>query len=181
MITVSELPEERLEEFFQYLSVHISENAQEGNIIFLPLSKAQSILTESLKEKFVEGLDKAFGEMGWRKVWVAINTDAQIIGHIDIRHHHQPLAEHRVLLGMGVDSRYRNLKIGQQLLETVIDYCHNHPKIVWLDLEMMANNHPARKLYEKMGFQLTGETTDMFRIDGISYDYTSMTLNVMNE
>lgn len=178
MIIITELAEGMSEEFFQYLEQHIAENGQEGNIVFLPLSKDQSTLSDALKEKFLEGMHKPYGENGWRKAWIATHANNQIIGHIDIRSHNQPNAEHRVLLGMGVHSQYRNHKIGQQLLQTVIDYCRNHPKIAWLDLEMMANNHPAKKLYEKMGFEIIGEVKDMFRIDQNTYDYTSMTLKV---
>ncbi|MEZ4827832.1 MAG: GNAT family N-acetyltransferase [Bacteroidia bacterium] len=103
-----------------------------------------------------------------------------MVGHIDIRPNNHPNAEHRVLLGMGVDSNFRGLKIGHQLLAFVIEYCKNNPKISWLDLEVMENNIPAKRLYEKMNFETLATTKDMFRIEGISYDYTSMTLRVEN-
>jgi hypothetical protein len=45
----------------------------------------------------------------------------------------------------------------------------------------MTNNIPAKSLYEKMNFELINTTKDMFRIDNISHDYTSMTLNVENK
>jgi ribosomal protein S18 acetylase RimI-like enzyme len=79
---------------------------------------------------------------------------------------------------MGVDSNFRNLKIGHELLKLVIDYCRNNHKISWIDLQVLTNNIPATKLYKKMSFEQLSVTKDMFRIDNISYDYTSMTLNV---
>jgi ribosomal protein S18 acetylase RimI-like enzyme len=123
-------------------------------------------------------MNKAYGEIGWRKIWVALTKENNIVGHIDIRSTNKLNTEHRVLLGMGVDSNFRSLKIGHQLLEFIIDFCRNNRKISWIDLEVLTSNIPAKRLYEKMNFEQLSVTKDMFRIDNISYDYTSMTLNV---
>jgi ribosomal protein S18 acetylase RimI-like enzyme len=181
MIVIKELDSERLEDFFQYLTIHISENGQNGNNFYFPLSKEQSILSNDLMMKFKEGLYKDVGETGWRKVWIALNQENKIVGHIDIRSNNQLNSEHRVLLGMGVDINFRGLKIGQSLLEFIIEYCRKNSKIAWIDLEVMTNNIPAKRLYEKMNFEYLKTIKDMFRINNISYDFTSMTLNVANE
>jgi ribosomal protein S18 acetylase RimI-like enzyme len=44
----------------------------------------------------------------------------------------------------------------------------------WIDLQVLSVNTPAIKLYERTGFQKTGEAADMFRIDGQPFAYTSM-------
>lgn len=178
MISIIELTKERLEDFFEYIAIHISENGQDGSILFLPFSKAQSKLSPELKIKFEEGMNKEYGEMGWRKAWLAINSENKIVGHIDIRSNNQLNSTHRVLLGMGVDRNFRGSKIASDLLKHLIEYCISHPVISWIDLEVMTNNIPAKSLYEKMNFVQLSETKDMFRIDGVSYGYTSMTLNV---
>ncbi len=175
-IKIEELNRERLGLFFDYLAKHLSENGEE--FLFQPLSKAQSKLDNAWKEKFESGLFKDFGESGWRKLWIATDFEGHIIGHIDIRSRNEPNTRHRVLLGMGVDSSFRNLKVGKRLLEFVIAYCKNQPEISWIDLEVLANNIPAARLYEKMGFRLLSRVPDMFRIENASYDYLSMTLNV---
>jgi len=79
---------------------------------------------------------------------------------------------------MGVDSQFRKLKIGQQLVQFVIDYCKKQPDINWLDLDVMSNNIPAIRLYEKLEFQVLSRTDDMFRIEDVSYGHTAMTMNV---
>jgi ribosomal protein S18 acetylase RimI-like enzyme len=178
MISIKELNKDKLDDFIQYLTIHLSENGQNGTALFQPLSKQQSALSKEWKTKFEDGMNKKNGEIGWRKVWVAINEESNIVGHIDIRSQNQLNIEHRVLLGMGVDSNFRNLKIGHELLKLVIDYCRNNHKISWIDLQVLTNNIPATKLYKKMNFEELSVTKDMFRIDNISYDYTSMTLNV---
>ncbi|OYQ43499.1 hypothetical protein CHU92_03300 [Flavobacterium cyanobacteriorum] len=178
MILICELEKVNLEEFFQYLATHIKENGQNGSMLYFPLSKEQSILSDEMKAKFLEGIHKEFGETGWRKAWVALNGEGNIVGHADIRTNNQLNSGHRVLLGMGVDINFRNLKIGQKLLNFIIDYCRNYPGICWIDLEVMTANTPAKSLYEKMKFEHVSTVKDMFRIDNISYDYTSMALNV---
>ena len=179
MILIQELDEERLDKFFQYLSIHVSENGINGTVPFLPLSVQQSILSDELMAKFKEGMKKNPGELGWRKIWVAVK-DLQIVGHIDIRTHNQLNSEHRVILGMGVDTNFRKSNIGTTLLEVIIEYCKRSNGICWIDLEVMSINSAAKKLYEKVGFKKLSETKDMFRIENISYDYTAMTLEVKN-
>jgi len=180
VIRIEELNEENLNEFLDYLSVHLSENG-DNNFFFLPLSKEQSKFTDEWEEKFRNGFNKKRNEMGWRKLWVAMNPDDRIIGHIDIRIRKEPNTPHRVVLGMGTDRNFRNLKIGQRLLHFVIDYCKNDPKISWLDLDVLGSNSPAIRVYQKLGFQLLSDVPDMFRIEGKSYGYKSMTLNVDTE
>jgi len=180
MVSIKELNKDKLDDFIQYLTIHLSENGHKGITLFQPLSKQQSILSNEWKAKFEDGMNKKNEEMGWRKIWVAINEENKIVGHIDIRSLNQLNTEHRVLLGMGVDRNFRNLKIGQKLLEFIIDYCRNNQKISWIDLQVLTDNIPAIRLYKKMKFEQLSITKDMFRIDNISYDYTSMTLNVKN-
>jgi len=180
LTTIIELNKERLENFFQYLARHISENGLNGTDPFIPLTRQQSELSNELKSKFENGLEKEFGENGWRRTWLAINEENNIVGHADIRSNNQLNAEHRVVLGMGVDKNYRRQKIGFNLLVEIINYCKANPKISWLDLEVISSNTKAKSLYEKIGFRQVGLTEDMFRIDNVSYDYICMTLNMEN-
>lgn len=180
MTSITELNKEKLDNFFQYLARHISENGLNGTDLFLPLTRQQSELSDELKSKFEDGLEKEVGENGWRKTWLAMNEENNIVGHADIRSNNQLNARHRVVLGMGVDKNYRRQKIGSNLLVKIIDYCKANPKISWLDLEVISSNTKAKNLYEKMGFRQVGRTEDMFRIANVSYDYICMTLNVEN-
>lgn len=178
MIKIGEIKREELDLFMEYLNEHLSENGKGEKTLFQPLDQEQVKITTTWKEKFEMGILKKFAEKGWRKLWIATNKEKQIIGHIDIRSYNELNTSHRVLLGMGVHSSFRKLKIGQKMLELVIDYCRKQLKISWLDLEVITTNTPAINLYKKMGFQHLSNTVDMFRINGISYDYTFMTLNV---
>jgi len=181
MLSIQPLTAEKLESFFDYLAPQLAENGSEGNPLFFPLSKAQSVLSPELQTSFAASITKDFGDKGWRKAWIAIHPSGEIVGHIDIRAHHQPNTPHRVLLGMGVEANFRRQKIGRQLLDFVVQYCRAKKEIYWLDLEVMENNLPAKKLYEAAGFKLLSRVEDMFRIDGKSYAYTAMALRVEGE
>lgn len=176
-IRVEEIREENFEVFKIYLKNHLSENG-DNKSYFLPLTKEQSKFSKKWEVKFKNGMNKNMNEVGWRKLWVAINQEDKIVGHIDIRSRNELNTEHRVLLGMGTDINCRNQKIGEKMLSFVIDYCKNQSKISWIDLEVLSNNNPAISLYEKKNFQLLSKVIDMFRIENESYDYNSMTLNV---
>ena len=176
-INIKQIKEEQFPRFFKYLTVHLAENGQNG-FFFQPLSIEQSKFDKEWEKKFSIGLEKEKGEEGWRILWLATNQENQIVGHIDIRGRPEPNTPHRVLLGMGVDSKFRKLKIGEKLLLFIIDYCKKQSDISWLDLDVMSNNIPAIRLYEKIEFQVLSRTDDMFRIGGDAYGHTSMTLNV---
>lgn len=180
MIKITELTSDRLEGFLRYLTAHLAENGINGSTIFQPLTISQSQLGKGWESKFRDALKIPFGEIGWRKVWIAANQEDVIVGHIDIRHYNELNTRHRVVLGMGVDSNFRKQRIGQQLLSLVIDYCGTDDRISWIDLQVLATNTAAITLYEKMQFQKVGTITDMFRISDLSYDYTSMTRCVDN-
>ncbi len=176
-IRIEEITEENLNQFLEYLKKHLSENG-DNNVFFLPLSKEQSAFDKDWEIKFALSARKKIFESGWRKLWVAINEDKKIVGHIDIRPRKELNTEHRVLLGMGTDIKFRNLKLGQQLLKFVINYCKHKSEISWIDLEVLANNFAAVRLYEKMEFKLISQVEDMFRIQNQSFDYKFMSLNV---
>ncbi len=169
---------QELTAFWAYLDEHVAGNGQNGQLLFLPLGQTQLELEKEWKGRFEEGMKKPLEEMSWRRLWLAQNQEGQIMGHIDIRSHNQLNTQHRAMLGMGVNSRFRQQKVGQALMEFIIHFCQEDPQIHWIDLEVIATNLPAVSLYQKMGFEETGNKKDMFRIDGVSYDYLSMSLFV---
>ena len=176
-LNIQEVGPKELDEFLLYLNQHLQENGREGPL-FMPLSPSQLQDGSILRSKFEGNLGKDVGEKGWRKLWLARSPEGKIAGHIDIRGRQELNAGHRVLLGMGVDKAHRRMNIGQNMLSFVIEYCQQHPDISWLDLEVLAENTPAKRLYQKLKFQEVGTIEDMFQIEGKSYGYTSMTLRV---
>ncbi len=166
-----------LESFFTYLQRQLSDNATDGQPLFQPLAKAHRQLSETTRNKFIHGFDHCLGQSGWRKLWLAKDQDGHIVGHIDLRHYSEAYKSHRLVLGMGVDSSARQQGLGMRLLQHVIAFCQQQDGIDWLDLNVLSNNAPARNLYLKAGFEIIGEMSDCYRIDGEAVAETSMTLN----
>jgi len=164
-----------LEAFYVYLNAQLEENNTNSAPSFQPLSKACSYVSEELKAKFQDGFQFEMGQTGWRKLWLAKEENNTIIGHIDLRQYNEPYKAHRVMLGMGVESRIRRQGVGAALINAVVVFCQHTEHVRWLDLNVLSNNLPAQKLYEKCGFKVIGNMSDCYRIDGHSVDELTMT------
>jgi ribosomal protein S18 acetylase RimI-like enzyme len=106
------------------------------------------------------------GTPAWRRFWLAIGDEGTIVGHADLRARPEPHTGHRALLGMGVHRDHRGRGLGRRLLEVILAWAREQPTLVWVDLEVMAENTPARRLYERAGFRTLAAVEDMFRVDG---------------
>lgn len=172
---------EDLPSFFSYISRQLADNGR-GNVpLFQPVSRTEKTLPNDSQRQFRHGITLPFQDLAWRRLWLVKDQVDDIRGHIDLRHHGDPYCCHRVRLGMGVESRLRGRGLGSKLLETVIDFCRQQPSIDWLDLCVLGDNTPAKKLYQKYGFTVLGETPDRYRIDGHSVAEVSMTKPMNNQ
>ncbi|MEJ2766017.1 GNAT family N-acetyltransferase [Photobacterium sp. MCCC 1A19761] len=160
--------------FFEYLAQQLKENGSDNTALFHPLSRDQLELSDAMKSRFRDGMDKVVGENGWRQIWLAVEGE-QILGHIDLRHHDEPNTQHRALLGMGVSRLCRGQGLGKQLIRYVVDWAATHSAFEHLDLWVLSTNAPACRLYEREGFTQCASISDMYRIDGRSVSYLMMT------
>ncbi|HEY5800358.1 MAG TPA: GNAT family N-acetyltransferase [Burkholderiaceae bacterium] len=171
------LPEER-DAFFAYLADHLGDNGMNGTPLFQPAIPGSNVLVPEKVAALTAGLERELDEPGWRRIWIAIdNTDqgGVIAGHVDLRSRADILASHRTLLGMGVHRAYRRRGLGFALITHALNWATSQPQLHWVDLEVMAINDSAQRLYERHGFVKLSETPDMFRIGGQPYSYISMT------
>ncbi|KPH92216.1 GNAT family acetyltransferase [Pseudoalteromonas undina] len=177
---VVEAEKSDLDLFFAYLENQLSENGNGEVPLFQPISREESEIPETTKDKFIQGFSHQFGDLGWRKLWVVKDTSGSIKGHIDLRYHGDERRSHRVLLGMGVDATCRKQGLGQRLIDAVINFCEEKAEIDWLDLCVLSENIPAKNLYLKTGFRVVGEFKEQYRIDGLSVLETAMAKYVKN-
>lgn len=175
---IQTLDQKYLHDFFSYLDLHIRENGKDGVPLFQPQSRSQSGFPKERKIGFVEGLDIPIGAPKWRRAWVYREASGGIVGHIDLRGRPEPFTSHRALLGMGVHHVFRGQGIGMSLVEYVLQWVRNSGAIEVIDLEVLAYNAPAIRLYEKAGFKVLCRLEDMFRIDGRSEPYVLMTMKI---
>ncbi|MEM6806097.1 MAG: GNAT family N-acetyltransferase, partial [Bacteroidota bacterium] len=156
-IEIGPLAQARIEEFLIYLRDHISDNGQHHTPLFVPISRKDLDLPKEMAESFRKGQALSIKEMGWRRIFVAENEQNKIVGHIDLRSLNQAYTRHRAIIGMGVDRDYRKLGLGSSLMETAITWAKEKAKLSYIDLQVLSENKPAIRLYEKLGFQRLGE------------------------
>jgi ribosomal protein S18 acetylase RimI-like enzyme len=176
--SISQIEAQEFDQFLVYLNDHLLDNGKDGTAYFQPLSRSGSIFPPERVAAFRAGLEIPLGQSGWRRLWVCRNPNDKIIGHIDLRAHAERFAEHRCLLGMGVDRDYRNIGLGKSLIEHAEEWVKANEPLEWIDLQVLSSNVKAVHLYERSGFKKTGEIPEMFRIDGLSFSYSAMTKHV---
>ncbi|MFN7665992.1 MAG: GNAT family N-acetyltransferase [Inhella sp.] len=63
---------------------------------------------------------------------------------------------HRAQLGMGVRAEARQQGLGERLLRATLDAARRQGRLVRIDLEVRADNGPAVRLYQRLGFAVEG-------------------------
>ncbi|GAB3368707.1 GNAT family N-acetyltransferase [Massilia agri] len=162
---------------FAYLGEQLAENGRDG-LLFQPMAPTQAGVPDAMRERFTNGVATPEGQPGWRHVWIALDEDGAIAGHIDLRGRQEATASHRVLLGMGVRHDLRRAGLGTRLVQTALSWAREHPAFEWVDLEVLSQNHKARALYARMGFHETGEVPDRYRIGGEQIGEVSMSFKL---
>ncbi|NHZ95042.1 GNAT family N-acetyltransferase [Massilia sp. CCM 8734] len=165
-----------LEAFFAYLNDHLRDNGSGATALFMPMPRAASRFGPERETAFRHAFASALGQPGWRRLWLAHDSDGAIRGHIDLRARPEGACTHRALLGMGVHRDARQQGLGGRLVAVAAAWAASEAVLDWIDLEVLSVNLPARQLYARCGFVQTGETADMFRIDGEALAYTFMSL-----
>lgn len=172
---IQAIEERDFADFFSYLDLQLSENGKGGAPLFQPQSRSHSGFPKEKEADFVQGLNIPVGAPKWRRVWICRHQSGDIVGHIDLRGRPEPCTSHRALLGMGVHQEFRGRGIGLRLVEHVLHWARSSGVVEVVDLEVLAHNEAAIRLYRKAGFEFVCRIEDMFRIDGRSEPYVLMT------
>jgi RimJ/RimL family protein N-acetyltransferase len=177
-LTIHPVEQDELGDFFDYLDDHLADNGRDGTALFQPMGRADSHFPDDKKAAFASGLATPLGQPGWRRAWIAADHAGRIAGHIDLRARPERAAAHRALLGMGVQRDFREQGLGRRLIDVTVAWALENTALDWIELEVLSVNSAARRLYQRAGFTVAGEFPDMFRVDGISLAYTSMTRRI---
>lgn len=162
-----------------YLNDHLSDNGSAGTGYFQPMPRGRSMFPAECEAALRSGFDAAIGERGWRRTWVARATDGTIAGHVDLRAHPEAYAAHRCLLGMGVDRGHRRAGLGAALIAHARHWATTVARLEWIDLQVISENQAALALYRHTGFVVAGEMKEMFKIDGKTFSYTTMSTRLI--
>lgn len=101
--------------------------------------------------------------------------DGEVIGWCDICPKRLEGFTHCGTLGMGVHKDHRRLGIGRRLVAQTINRAREKG-LERVELEVLASNTPAIKLYEKVGFVAEGVMKKARKIDGAYDDMVEMAL-----
>ena len=88
---------------------------------------------------------------------VAVTDDGELVGGAGLHPvGASPRRRHAMTLGMQVQPAWQRQGIGTRLLQALIDYADDWLGLLRLELEVYADNHKARALYERFGFVQEG-------------------------
>lgn len=170
---IIEVTPENYPGFLAHMSRHRAESGING-FHFMPFAPDDP---EGPIGVHVEKLGAPLTEPGWERAFAAVEADSQqIVGHVCIKTGRLRSMLHRCDIGLGVEERFRQRRVGEHLMETAIAFARRQPTLVWMDLCTFAHNLPAQGLYRKLGFRELAVVRDRFRIDTSSIDDVLMTL-----
>ena len=88
-----------------------------------------------------------------------------IIGILNFFCYRDPQRYHRGTLGISLRHDYRGKGIGMHMMLTLLDKAKTIVNLKRIELNVMAPNAPAIKLYESVGFKEISRTPDAFKLD----------------
>lgn len=123
------------------------------------------------QQKWIKDFDGKVGAIS-----IIAELDGKIIGNIDFRNKSgRRRIQHRGDFGMGVIKEFRGKGIGKLLITKLIEWARSSDNPVEkIELMVMAENKPAIRLYESLGFKEEGRVHREIKmsedryIDGIS-------------
>lgn len=162
--------------YADHLLLHLAESGRNGAPVFAPGHRpAREEVRDSAAARWARRLTDPL----WGREWLLEEATDGVIGHIELRGGRIPTELHRATLGMGIARAYTGRGYGRQLLDAAIGWAREETDLVWIDLGVFAGNEPARKLYERYGFERLFVREDAFRLpDGTRIDDILMTLRL---
>jgi ribosomal protein S18 acetylase RimI-like enzyme len=174
MLQIDQLSPAGLAALRQHLARHKAESGGSG-IHFMPFAPDDAA---GLSGADPAALSTRLSEPNWQRWFAALEDNARIVGHLDLRGAALASDAHRCTLGVGIEAAYRAQGVGRRLLGTGIEFCRRAKSIDWIDLGVFSNNPVAIALYKSAGFTEVGLVPDRFRIGGQQIDDLSMVLAV---
>lgn len=100
-------------------------------------------------------------------------VDGRVVGMAGL-HVKQGKLRHSGVIGMMVHDQYQGRGIGRRLLVALLDLADNQLGLVRVELEVLADNQRATRLYESFGFAHEGRKRKAMRCGGAYADVLLM-------
>jgi RimJ/RimL family protein N-acetyltransferase len=113
---------------------------------------------ESFKQRSVENQIKWFKECAESEIAIllALYHQDRMIGFCNGSGYKDIKRKHRAGLGVSMRQEFRGLGLGYKMMEALISSMKRFKGVQIIELDVMLNNRPALKMYEKLGFKRAG-------------------------
>ena len=165
------------DKYARHIVAHMAESGRAGMPHF---ALSRTWVQDEIRASLVSRITKALDEPLWGRAWGLFSADgAEMVGHVELRGGRVPAEMHRATLGMGIMRAHTAQGHGRRLIEATVKSAREEAKLEWIDLGVFADNTPARKLYQRMGFVEIGLRRDAFHLDsGVNVDDVLMVLRL---
>lgn len=146
------------------LIAHVTALAEEPGVM-IALYPGEFSLTVEQEQEFIA--EVAASE---NSIFLVAEAQGHIVGVTTCFGGRRQATRHAAEIGMSVEQGWRNLGIGSQMMQVLVEWAQRNPLVSRLELKVYVENEPARRLYEKFGFQVEGRRRKAIYRDGIYYD-----------
>ena len=122
-----------------------------GETPYLLRTPEECTLTAEQEESFLRGILNTH-----HTVMIVCEVDGKIAGNCQIAFKTKTKNKHRAIVAIALLKEYWNLGIGTAMFREMIHLAKERGGIEQLELEVIEGNENAMRLYEKMGFTVTG-------------------------
>lgn len=113
------------------------------------------------------------------RLWIAPMIDGKFAGGMDFRAGSKRLNSHHGSLGISIASSLRGQGVGRAVMEALIEWAYENPRIETLRLQVFPRNLAAMNLYRSLGFVEEGRELRAIKFaDGTYEDLVSMAKDV---
>jgi len=91
-------------------------------------------------------------------------VDGRVVGNCEISFFKGMKTRHRASVAIALISDFWNQGIGTKMFEEMLRLAESREEVMQIELEFIEGNARARRLYEKMGFRITGVRPNAIRL-----------------
>lgn len=161
MVTILPISEAHTASFRQCLDTVAREKRYLALVEAPPLERMQKFVHDNVANDVAQ--------------FVAVDAAGHVIGWADVIPAWAHAVAHCGTLGMGVLPAYRRQGVGRQLLQACMAKAWRKG-IARIELEVRADNEPAIRLYESLGFAREALKKHAMRFEGVYHDAFQMSL-----